>query len=937
MLVRAPPSAWQNGVVLEGEYMYYEQYLSRCQRMCVTVVGKSGQADLYVSPPPEENPTVKSAAWYSRLVQTNVICVDPETPGFEPGIFRIAVHCSKGYHCPARFFIKFEVTSVENNLVRVRNQQFDADSNNIDWYKLCNVQTPVVRTVYPESGANSAARGDGTCKFPFTYRGRVYTKCIVDGMPYKWCYHANGTWGQCDLGYVQHIQDLRPSYVATLQNGGNGTGLGPLRIVSLKDARSRPATRNDGFDISAIRPSHYGYKQTLVVPTEDSSNSGMVYIGVYAACPGCSGNYNLTVQKQVDSKASNITGHQVDSGRRDSLRRDANNSIGETPTLATRLTSTMLSPGQSHSWTPTMEVNATVPTPMFFTIPFTPYCLDLVIEITAEPSQELSVPSEMPRLFLSKDHNHPTPTQSSFSSDMPLGSSYIPDYIPYGMRQQKVPGYNRIWVSHQSPDFSPGYWYVGVHCVSDDPSVASQCNAEMYTITYLHPTHGNYPREAILGDPVSLIGRTKRAEDPTPFSFCVEVDELGVQISTDWLPSLNVTIEEQNAKAAVRGDYVSPPDPTTTPFFAMSRFRDVFDKMSATSTGPMFLSDQFQKGTLGAVKTNDTLTMCSQVGWFKGVWYIGVFPYCLTYERYTPFEGYPGFENIVACLPWYENGEKDPGLRFALNTKILKPQCENDCTSSVTYTRTIGPEKHGKCFGCRGTCLCDKYWSGESCAAAECSYDNCMGHGVCSSDGVNAIGAGVVLAGRDKFDCVCDPGYKGASCVDKLEDKCAFKCYGQGNCDYRWINEPTNITIGSCNCVMNYAGHLCAFVDDKKLESSFVPTPILICTVLVGACVMVSIRITRYNRVQDAKDEYDAMRHATQTFDAPKEGDKNELFKADEEDDEMSFEDDDDAESDESEDWPDDRDWRPKDRKVIQNDGKVGNGDVGVRREKTIE
>merc|ERR1711871_1346294 len=171
----------------------------------------------------------------------------------------------------------------------------------------------------------------------------------------------------------------------------------------------------------------------------------------------------------------------------------------------------------------------------------------------------------------------------------------------------------------------------------------------------------------------------------------------------------------------------------------------------------------FKLGSMGATTLVDNLTMCSQVGWDNGVWYLGVFPYCMHYQRHTSFLPYAGFHQQVACLPWYKEGEVDPGVAFELLTSIAQPQCPDDCVSSITYTRDTGPEQHGRCYGCRGTCLCDKYWGGEGCQAAECINDNCMGHGVCTTDGIGT------LDGYAPYDCVCDPEYSGVSCADKME------------------------------------------------------------------------------------------------------------------------------------------------------------------------
>ena len=108
----------------------------------------------------------------------------------------------------------------------------------VHWFKTCNAQTALVYTKYPTSGANEAAHGGGVCKFPMIYRGRVHMRCIADGMPFRWCYHDDGTWGECDLSYLQNsIVDRRPHYVATIQSAQQShrrymSSLGAMRIIA---------------------------------------------------------------------------------------------------------------------------------------------------------------------------------------------------------------------------------------------------------------------------------------------------------------------------------------------------------------------------------------------------------------------------------------------------------------------------------------------------------------------------------------------------------------------------------------------------------------------------------------------------------------------------------------------------------------------------------
>merc|ERR1719410_831415 len=38
----------------------------------------------------------------------------------------------------------------------------------------------------------------GSCRFPFTYRGKEYTECTKKGHNQPWCYTENGGWGNCE-------------------------------------------------------------------------------------------------------------------------------------------------------------------------------------------------------------------------------------------------------------------------------------------------------------------------------------------------------------------------------------------------------------------------------------------------------------------------------------------------------------------------------------------------------------------------------------------------------------------------------------------------------------------------------------------------------------------------------------------------------------------
>merc|ERR1711871_1407324 len=102
---------------------------------------------------------------------------------------------------------------------------------------------------------------------------------------------------------------------------------------------------------------------------------------------------------------------------------------------------------------------------------------------------------------------------------------------------------------------------------------------------------------------------------------------------------------------------------------------------------PVFLSTNNKIGQPAAQLNQDNVTICSQMGWGQGVWYIGVYGWCLPYTKHTSFLPYQGFEKSVACLPWYAEGELGPGTSFSLGISLKKPQCTNDSHSDITYTR----------------------------------------------------------------------------------------------------------------------------------------------------------------------------------------------------------------------------------------------------------
>jgi len=160
------------------------------------------------------------------------------------------------------------------------------------------------------------------------------------------------------------------------------------------------------------------------------------------------------------------------------------------------------------------------------------------------------------------------------------------------------------------------------------------------------------------------------------------------------------------------------------------------------------------------------------------------------------------------------------------------------------------------------------------------------------------------------------------------EEICPSDCYGQGFCQNGWLNEPSNITVGSCDCYTIFEGHLCSYVPDNKHEDSSIPTNILIATVFAVLALLLALRVIKVNKALDAKERYEMVRHANPMFDGE---DIKKPLDDQEGSDESSF-----SSGEEEGMWPDDKDWRPKDRRVLRNDGKVGDGDDGVRMNKEL-
>ena len=106
----------------------------------------------------------------------------------------------------------------------------------------------------------------------------------------------------------------------------------------------------------------------------------------------------------------------------------------------------------------------------------------------------------------------------------------------------------------------------------------------------------------------------------------------------------------------------------------------------------------------------------------------------------------------------------------------------------------------------------------------------------------------------------------------------------------------------------------------------------IIATALVCLALLFAIYVIRINRMADLRDEYDALRHQTNAFSKPKQQEQKKFDDgASSDEDIVDQRDDSDESSEDEEDWPDDRDWRPRKRKEIREDGLVKEGDIGLR------
>jgi len=247
-----------------------------------------------------------------------------------------------------------------------------------------------------------------------------------------------------------------------------------------------------------------------------------------------------------------------------------------------------------------------------------------------------------------------------------------------------------------------------------------------------------------------------------------------------------------------------------------------------------------------------TIGICTQRGLRGGRIYIGVFTYCVAYA--------PHFEpNRIADVNKKVNCQ--PGVSYFFEVSRPIPKCSLDCASNVVFpsdsTKVMGSsEVHGTCTGCRAFCVCNEDWHGAACQVSECPADNCYGQGTCE-DG----------------SCVCKDNStvaKGFYCERRQSKMCPKRCYGNGNCDTRLESYSSNITVGSCECVSPFFGHLCTSVPNVDLPTV---TPAIMQLISIGMVVFSAFMwgvYSLYNQMLNANFEYAQVRRVTSSFEDEK-------------------------------------------------------------------
>ena len=120
----------------------------------------------------------------------------------------------------------------------------------------------------------------------------------------------------------------------------------------------------------------------------------------------------------------------------------------------------------------------------------------------------------------------------------------------------------------------------------------------------------------------------------------------------------------------------------------------------------------------------------------------------------------------------------------------------------------------GLCNRKTGECECFAGYDGIACQRSICP-DDCNGRGVCWPQRLLASKADRVYEtpwdSTKEVGCVCDPGYRGPSCLEQecpsgadplsgYGNEAGRDCSGRGVCDY---------TRGTCNCFISFFGTRC--------------------------------------------------------------------------------------------------------------------------------
>ena len=176
------------------------------------------------------------------------------------------------------------------------------------------------------------------------------------------------------------------------------------------------------------------------------------------------------------------------------------------------------------------------------------------------------------------------------------------------------------------------------------------------------------------------------------------------------------------------------------------------------------------------------LAVCVVAGTFLTLWATGVFTTKSQKTQKPPSSSCSGHGTLDSqgkciCLPeWIGNTCENKACNG--NGKIVNTQGECECKGNWTgkYCSIEICENGGEYNSATKTCTCASGWLGEFC-------ERTCGHGT--------------IGPMD--ECVCEQGYSGLSCLNKVCDFEPFlSCHSHGEC-----------SMGVCNCNVGWTGIHC--------------------------------------------------------------------------------------------------------------------------------